>query len=348
MSSDETQVISVKKQGLVGCILVLALLFSHIISSYYISKWMEFDSFGNPIFLHLIGMFIFCGGVILLEFIANKYELSILKIYICFFILNAICCFCVYVKFPYLYKNYPISFILFWIIPNLILNILIFLEFKKNSNEYNYQGLFLINFILIAISMILNHQTVYTELKLPTSDLPVTVSFATGVVFVVFTPMVLIFFNILSLGKIFNHDNRLHKHEFIYIILIFSISFLGLLVLNQKVNSGYIQYFLRNVAYEADFQFIPNYFKVVEFKKEGKAIQDILTNEKSTSRVRLHENGHISLMCIKKFRENSQLSKIYVFKYDDLAEFTYTDNQMVCRNTVLEQIMRDCQVEATP
>lgn len=347
MSSDETQVISVKKQGLVGCILVLALLFSHIISSYYISKWMEFDSFGNPIFLHLIGMLIFYGLVTLLEYGAKKYELSTLKIYICFYILYNFC-FYTYIYYPYLYKNYPMSFILFWIIPNLVLNILIFLEFISNYKD-NHQGLFLVNLISIAISMILSHQIVYAELGLPTSDLPITVSFATGVGFVVFTPILFILFNTLLLSRIFSqYDKKLDCFEKEYIFLIFVCSLLGTLMLYNKINSGYIQYFLRNVAYETDFQFIPKYFETVEFKKEGKAIQDILTSKNSTARVRLHENGHISLMCIKKFRENSQLSKIYVFKYDDLAEFTYTNNQMVCKDTVLEQIMRDCQVETTP
>lgn len=240
--------------------------------------------------------------------------------------------------------KYEMNFFL-WLIPQNIILLAIVLKgiyiklFKESkleeNNHLNRLLLILMSFISLSLSIFYSNQQISLIFGLPTSDLPVTTAFSVGVNIVRFL-LLFIFIIYVILFFIHLHEYITNKKSKILLMIFLLLSVLesnfiiAKMLLNDGKNENYTFLFMKRVAYEYDFQHMPKYFEKMEIKNSY--IKELLYGVK-TVKVRLHENGHISLMCTKG--ESKILSNnIHIFKYDDLEKESYQ---------VFTEIIRDCK-----
>lgn len=257
------------------------------------------------------------------------------------------CKFELVILLPPVIEDYYPNFLIWIIIPNLLYLIIVFNDLVKKIpliSEYMYNNISFISngiftSLLFTIAIVMGNEITSTQ-GLPISDLPMTAYFAIGIFIILLTPLFISLSNIHIYNGLFNN-----KLKFSLMVIQGLNIVISIIILWQP---RYITNNLRKIAYLTDFQKINSYFSAIEIKNN---MNSILNNNKSTAKVRLHENGHISLMCIKK--QDNTLSKIYVFKYDDLEkEFaltpppdsadTSTKNE---QPKVFQDIIDNCKVE---
>lgn len=202
-------------------------------------------------------------------------------------------------------------------------------ETSQNPNKFLF---ITISFVITAIATYIGNNAISLELGLPSHDLPITTNLANIILTITMTTLVVSFVLFIYLLLVFKDDEyeeykKFHSSEISFSLIslfIFIIVTIIFILPNYFESKGTL---LKHIAYETDFQSINKYFIHNDIKNEK--MKNILIE--TTTRVRLHENGHISLICIK---EKNTLSEIHVFKYDDLEKNTSDE---------ISKIINDCE-----
>lgn len=224
----------------------------------------------------------------------------------------------------------PITILVLSIPPTIIFLIVLYHDYGYDDEDLlppneTKKFLLIINFLIMTFLTYMGSNMVFSKLGLPSHDLPMTTHFISVIITMgmITTTMPVLVFIIECL----NDRNKLYEDKmFSNIFGIVSIVVLIISMCIMNINKS-MENLLRHIAYGADFQYIDKYFIFNDIK--NKEMVNVL--KKATTRVRLHENGHISLMCIK---EKNTLSEIHVFKYDDLEKNTSDE---------ISKIINDCE-----
>lgn len=328
------------KDWIIGIIIFLG----HFCFSWFYLPSLKTDIIAFQLLYCIAFLFLFC------IFMQSKDENEFLIKNIVFYAFNTIIMCISYKICPKMFfKSYNVLAIL----PNLTFSTSLFVyylqHFNKNRDDEQLNLtpflLTIISFLLFLFSAIIGNQAVSDVFNLPAGDLPITASFTIIVVLIILTLFVNIgscIFVCLSLIV-----NRNYLYMFLWVVLLVVIILNCRFIVDYKTlvdkdsnkensksfTTENVERLLKNMAYEADFQYLGSYFSVVKISDEK--MKTLLTDkDKTTARVKLHENGHISLMCMP----NNVLSeKIHVFKYDDL-EKQETEKQ----ETKWSEITNDC------